>query len=189
MPIRTGATTARAADPADHRADEGIGVHHRAARSRAGEGTARDGRRQRLRPRTGQVRGHRQGARFPRLPGAARPARVGRAQQRRPPRHARPVHRHRGQRRAEALRVRRHDEPRRHRDDSQRRQAGIGREPSPNPWPGGGIDIDYEDLMVAQGEYQSSCATVLMLDCSHSMILYGEDRFTPAKRWRWRSRT
>ena len=44
------------------------------------------------------------------------------------------------------------------------------------------IDIDYEDLMVAQGEYQSSCATVLMLDCSHSMILYGEDRFTPAKR-------
>ena len=47
---------------------------------------------------------------------------------------------------------------------------------------GGGIDIDYQDLMVAQGEYQSSCATVLMLDCSHSMILYGEDRFTPAKR-------
>jgi Ca-activated chloride channel family protein len=45
-----------------------------------------------------------------------------------------------------------------------------------------GIDITYEDLMVAQGEYQSSCATVLMLDCSHSMILYGEDRFTPAKR-------
>ena len=45
----------------------------------------------------------------------------------------------------------------------------------------GGIDIDYSDLMVAQGEYQSSCATVLMLDCSHSMILYGEDRFTPAK--------
>jgi Ca-activated chloride channel family protein len=45
-----------------------------------------------------------------------------------------------------------------------------------------GISVDYEDLMVAQGEYQSSCATVLMLDCSHSMILYGEDRFTPAKR-------
>lgn len=44
------------------------------------------------------------------------------------------------------------------------------------------IDIQYEDLMVSQGEYQSSCATVLMLDCSHSMILYGEDRFTPAKR-------
>jgi Ca-activated chloride channel family protein len=44
------------------------------------------------------------------------------------------------------------------------------------------VPIDYEDLMVVQGEYQSSCATVLMLDCSHSMILYGEDRFTPAKR-------
>jgi Ca-activated chloride channel family protein len=45
-----------------------------------------------------------------------------------------------------------------------------------------GIDVDYEDLMVVQGEYQSSCATVVMLDCSHSKILYGEDRFTPAKR-------
>ena len=45
----------------------------------------------------------------------------------------------------------------------------------------GSIDVQYSDLMVAQGEYQSSCATVLMLDCSHSMILYGEDRFTPAK--------
>ena len=44
------------------------------------------------------------------------------------------------------------------------------------------IDVDYSDLMVAQSEYQSSCATVIMLDCSHSMILYGEDRFTPAKR-------
>jgi Ca-activated chloride channel family protein len=44
------------------------------------------------------------------------------------------------------------------------------------------VDVQYEDLMVAQSEYQSSCATVLMLDCSHSMILYGEDRFTPAKR-------
>jgi Ca-activated chloride channel homolog len=44
------------------------------------------------------------------------------------------------------------------------------------------IEVAYEDLMVVQGEYQSSCATVLMLDCSHSMILYGEDRFTPAKR-------
>ena len=46
----------------------------------------------------------------------------------------------------------------------------------------GRIDVTYEDLMVNQGEYQSSCATVLMLDCSHSMILYGEDRFAPAKR-------
>jgi Ca-activated chloride channel family protein len=44
------------------------------------------------------------------------------------------------------------------------------------------LHVTHEDLMVVQGEYQSSCATVLMLDCSHSMILYGEDRFTPAKR-------
>lgn len=44
------------------------------------------------------------------------------------------------------------------------------------------VELDYSDLYVHQSEYQSSCATVLMLDCSHSMILYGEDRFTPAKR-------
>jgi Ca-activated chloride channel homolog len=50
------------------------------------------------------------------------------------------------------------------------------------PPSGGTLDLEYEDLVVAQGEYQSSCATVIMLDCSHSMILYGEDRFTPAKR-------
>ncbi len=43
-------------------------------------------------------------------------------------------------------------------------------------------DIDYPDLMVHQAEYRSSCATVLLLDISHSMILYGEDRFTPAKK-------
>ena len=55
------------------------------------------------------------------------------------------------------------------------------RSPFPDPR-SGSIDIDYADLMVAQSEYQSSCATVIMLDCSHSMILYGEDRFTPAKR-------
>jgi len=54
-----------------------------------------------------------------------------------------------------------------------RRQQSVG---------GPAVEVDYEDLMVVQGEYQSSCATVLMLDCSHSMILYGEDRFTPAKR-------
>ncbi len=48
--------------------------------------------------------------------------------------------------------------------------------------PGVPIDIDYPDLMVSQSEYRSSAATVLMLDCSHSMILYGEDRFTPAKK-------
>jgi Ca-activated chloride channel homolog len=44
------------------------------------------------------------------------------------------------------------------------------------------LHLEYEDLHVHQCEYQSSCATVMMLDCSHSMILYGEDRFTPAKR-------
>lgn len=44
------------------------------------------------------------------------------------------------------------------------------------------LDLEYSDLHVHQSEYQSSCATVLMLDCSHSMILYGEDRFTPAKK-------
>ena len=44
------------------------------------------------------------------------------------------------------------------------------------------LNLEYKDLMVRQSEHQSSCATVLMLDCSHSMILYGEDRFTPAKR-------
>jgi len=46
-------------------------------------------------------------------------------------------------------------------------------------WP---IEVDYPHLHVQQSDYESSCATVVMLDCSHSMILYGEDRFTPAKR-------
>ena len=44
------------------------------------------------------------------------------------------------------------------------------------------LNMEYDDLYVHQCDYQSSCATVMMLDCSHSMILYGEDRFTPAKR-------
>jgi Ca-activated chloride channel homolog len=44
------------------------------------------------------------------------------------------------------------------------------------------LNVEYADLLVHQAEYQSSCATVVMLDCSHSMILYGEDRFTPAKK-------
>jgi Ca-activated chloride channel family protein len=46
----------------------------------------------------------------------------------------------------------------------------------------GTLQLDYGDLYVNQAEYRSSCATVLMLDTSHSMILYGEDRFTPAKK-------
>jgi Ca-activated chloride channel family protein len=44
------------------------------------------------------------------------------------------------------------------------------------------LNLEYSDLYVQQCDYQSSCATVVMLDCSHSMILYGEDRFTPAKK-------
>jgi Ca-activated chloride channel family protein len=44
------------------------------------------------------------------------------------------------------------------------------------------LNLEYRDLHVHQQDYQSSCATVVMLDCSHSMILYGEDRFTPAKK-------
>jgi Ca-activated chloride channel homolog len=45
----------------------------------------------------------------------------------------------------------------------------------------GRLLLEEDDLVVSQAEYTSSCATVVMLDCSHSMILYGEDRFTPAK--------
>jgi Ca-activated chloride channel family protein len=56
----------------------------------------------------------------------------------------------------------------------------FAREGAPN---GSGIlNLEYSDLHVQQADYQSSCATVVLLDCSHSMILYGEDRFTPAKR-------
>ncbi len=55
--------------------------------------------------------------------------------------------------------------------------SAIGREGLGLP-----LNLEYSDLHVHQSEYQSSCATVLMLDCSHSMILYGEDRFTPAKK-------
>ncbi len=50
------------------------------------------------------------------------------------------------------------------------------------PTSAGAINLEYSDLQVQQADYQSSCATVVLLDCSHSMILYGEDRFTPAKR-------
>lgn len=44
------------------------------------------------------------------------------------------------------------------------------------------LNLEYRDLYVKQQDHLSSCATVVMLDCSHSMILYGEDRFTPAKK-------
>jgi Ca-activated chloride channel family protein len=50
------------------------------------------------------------------------------------------------------------------------------------PSTNGILNLEYSDLHVQQAEFQSSCATVVLLDCSHSMILYGEDRFTPAKR-------
>ncbi|GAA5534343.1 vWA domain-containing protein [Deinococcus aluminii] len=47
---------------------------------------------------------------------------------------------------------------------------------------GKGFDqLEESDLVIRQAEYNSSAATVVLLDCSHSMILYGEDRFTPAK--------
>jgi Ca-activated chloride channel homolog len=44
------------------------------------------------------------------------------------------------------------------------------------------INIAEEDLEVFETEHNSSCATVVMIDISHSMILYGEDRITPAKK-------
>lgn len=43
------------------------------------------------------------------------------------------------------------------------------------------LNMSEEDLEVFETEQTSSCATVLMIDISHSMILYGEDRITPAK--------
>jgi len=46
----------------------------------------------------------------------------------------------------------------------------------------GALELREEDLEVHETEQRSSCATVLCLDLSHSMILYGEDRITPAKR-------
>jgi len=68
------------------------------------------------------------------------------------------------------------------RERDERRQATSSGEADPASSAPFNIRVTHDDLMVVQGEYQSSCATVLMLDCSHSMILYGEDRFTPAKR-------
>lgn len=44
-----------------------------------------------------------------------------------------------------------------------------------------GMNLSEQDLEVYESERSSSCATVLMIDISHSMILYGEDRITPAK--------
>jgi Ca-activated chloride channel homolog len=44
------------------------------------------------------------------------------------------------------------------------------------------ISLAEDDFRVYETEHQTSCSTVLMIDVSHSMILYGEDRITPAKR-------
>lgn len=44
------------------------------------------------------------------------------------------------------------------------------------------LRLSEDDLEVIETEHQSACATVLMIDISHSMILYGEDRITPAKK-------
>lgn len=44
-----------------------------------------------------------------------------------------------------------------------------------------GARLTEDDIRVYETEHQTSCATVLMIDVSHSMILYGEDRITPAK--------
>lgn len=44
------------------------------------------------------------------------------------------------------------------------------------------LSLAPEDFEVSETEHMTSCATVLLLDVSHSMILYGEDRITPAKK-------
>ena len=45
----------------------------------------------------------------------------------------------------------------------------------------GDFDLQEQDLTVAETDLHTSCATVILIDVSHSMILYGEDRITPAK--------
>ena len=130
------------------------------------------------------LRGHRQGHGLPRLQG--------------PPRSPRPARqillgRHDTLYEAagvetngslQALRVRRLPQPR-HRRHAQLRLRARG----PLRWLRTYSTSSTPDLQVQQADYQSSCATVVLLDCSHSMILYGEDRFTPAKASPWRSRT
>ena len=51
-----------------------------------------------------------------------------------------------------------------------------------------GVDdfqLTEKDLVVEDTQFKSQMSTVLMIDISHSMILYGEDRITPAKKWPW----
>jgi uncharacterized protein with von Willebrand factor type A (vWA) domain len=43
------------------------------------------------------------------------------------------------------------------------------------------IEVTEEDLSVWETDYNTQCATALLVDCSHSMVLYGEDRMTPAR--------
>ena len=47
---------------------------------------------------------------------------------------------------------------------------------------GAELRLGEQDFEVNETEHLTSCATVLLLDISHSMILYGEDRITPAKK-------
>jgi uncharacterized protein with von Willebrand factor type A (vWA) domain len=44
------------------------------------------------------------------------------------------------------------------------------------------FDLQEDDLQVYENDHYTSVATVLLIDLSHSMILYGEDRITPAKK-------
>lgn len=44
------------------------------------------------------------------------------------------------------------------------------------------FELEEDDLSVYETDHYSSVATVLLIDISHSMILYGEDRITPAKK-------
>ncbi len=46
----------------------------------------------------------------------------------------------------------------------------------------GDISMNEEDIEVYETEHSTNCATALLIDISHSMILYGEDRITPAKK-------
>jgi len=50
------------------------------------------------------------------------------------------------------------------------------------------VPVHEDDLVVFDSEFAASCATVLLLDVSHSMILYGEDGSPRPSRWRWPSR-
>ena len=100
----------------DHPEDAGAELHQRRAAQRR-PGPA--GRRQ----RRGPLRSHRQEHGLPRLQGPARAVRPARQIQPRPPRHAPRGRRRRDQRQLQALRVRRHPEPRHHGDALQRLRA------------------------------------------------------------------